>query len=120
MKYNKLVRDKIPNILIKQNKKFIAHSIESASKKEKLDYLIDKLTEETNEFIGALKAIKNLNCNYVSAEEIISISDEYADVNDVLNAIYELFNGEIRYTENKLQKHGRFSDFIILDEIEDE
>lgn len=48
--YNKLVRDKIPSIIAKDNKKCTYHIAEG---KEQLKYLFSKLHEETLELEGA-------------------------------------------------------------------
>lgn len=96
MKYNKLVRDKIPEIIKQDNKKPITHI---ASNKE----YRKKLKEETDEFL------KKDN------------EEEFADILEVIHAISDFkdFNkNEInKLRKNKAIKRGRFKDKIILDEV---
>jgi len=102
MKYNKLVRDKIPEIIKQTNKKVIKHF---ASDEEYWQKLKDKLLEESNEFI----------------EE--SNEEELSDILEVINAIckYKNFNMEkiSKIQKEKAEKRGRFNKRIILDEVKD-
>jgi len=99
MKYNKLVRDKIPEI-IKQNKSTPITHI--ADDEEYWDKLKEKLKEEVDEFL------KN------------STEEELADILEIVYAIRDYMKidkdkfEEIR--ENKAQKRGGFKNKIILDE----
>jgi predicted house-cleaning noncanonical NTP pyrophosphatase (MazG superfamily) len=101
MKYNKLVRDKIPEIIKRNNQTPITHI---ADDKEYWDKLKEKLTEEINEFLQESNA------------------KELADILEVIYAICEYIgvNNEelekIRF--KKLEERGNFSKRIILDEAE--
>ena len=99
MKYNKLVRDKIPEIL---EKKGVKYKIHIAGKKEYWEKLKEKLSEEIKEF---------------SKSETI---EEFADILEVLDAIrdYKKFNrkklGSVR--KKKAKERGGFKKRIILEE----
>ncbi|MBW2998557.1 nucleoside triphosphate pyrophosphohydrolase [Candidatus Woesearchaeota archaeon] len=97
----KLVRDKIPQIIIDNNKIPISHI---AQEKEYWTELKKKLQEEVDEFLED------------------DNEEELADILEVLYAIFD-FKGfskekieEIR--ENKANKRGKFKKRIILDGIE--
>jgi len=100
MKYNKLVRDKIPEIIRSDNEKPITHI---ADDKEYWEKLKEKLTEETKEFF------KDSN------------EEEFADILEVLHAIsdFKQFNkkevNQIR--KIKAEKRGKFKEKIILEKI---
>ena len=95
--YNKLVRDKIPEIIEADNKKC---EIEIVQGKEKQELLEKKLLEEVNEYLED----KNL--------------EELADVMEVLYGLAK----ELGYSEEelnkkreqKLQKRGGFKEGIVL------
>ena len=101
MKYNKLVRDKIPEI-IKQDKRIPITHI--ADDEEYWNKLKEKLKEEVSEFV----------------EE--SNEEELADILEVINNIYEFKNFDKKKLEElrkeKNQKRGGFKERIILDEVE--
>jgi len=98
-KYNKLIRDKIPEIIIADGAKAITHIADAAEYKEKLK---DKLLEETNEFI--------------ESEDI----SEIADIYEVIEALCKLygFDKEVvaKIKQDKQDKRGGFSKKIILDD----
>ncbi len=98
-KYNKLVRDKIPEIIKKKNSKFRIHI---ASDEEYWLMLKKKLAEEFKEFV-----------KHESEEE-------YADVLETIEAIgkYKKLNIKKvqRIKREKLKKRGGFGKRIILDE----
>ena len=98
-KFNKLVRDKIPEYIIKKGGNPMTHR---ADEKEYWQKLKKKLLEEVGEF--------NENENI----------DEFADIQEVLDAIaeYKKFkHSDIKFTkENKAIERGKFQDRIILDE----
>jgi len=100
MKYNKLIRDKIPEIITKDKKTPITHI---ASNKEYWEKLKEKLKEEVNEFL------KEDN------------KEEFADILEVIHAISDFKDfdkDEInKIKENKAKKRGRFENKIILDEV---
>lgn len=102
MKYNKLIRDKIPEILKNKNIDFITHV---ASDEEYWNKLKEKLQEEVDEFI------KDDN------------SEELADILEVIYAICDYQNvskSELeKIRKEKSEKRGAFKDKIILDETTD-
>jgi len=102
MKYNKLIRDKIPEIIKKVNKKPITHI---ASEEEYWKKLKEKLLEETKEFIEEPN------------------EEELSDILEVINAIckYKNFSRERinKIQKEKAEKRGSFNKRIILDEVKD-
>lgn len=100
MKYNKLVRDKIPEI-IEASKKTC--KIEVVSGDTKYKYLENKLREEVKEFIED----KNL--------------EELADIMEVLYALADHLGYKeenlINKRKEKFNERGGFSKGIILKEI---
>lgn len=99
MKYNKLVRDKIPEYI---KSKGGVPVIRLASDEEYWDKLKEKLHEEVKEF---------------SESESI---EEIADIHEVLNAIciHKKFNmEELQLVRNKkVEERGAFEKKIILEE----
>ena len=99
---SKLVRDKIPETIRKDNQKPIIHT---ANDSEYWQSLKDKLKEEVNEF------------------DKESSKEEFADILEVLEAIGKLkhFNPkEIKQIkEDKAKLRGKFEKRIILEKIKD-
>ncbi len=102
MEYNKLVRDRIPEIIEETGTKAITHI---ASEEEYVEKLKEKLSEEVNEYLED------------------SNPEELADILEVIYAL-SLVHGiniknleEIR--EKKAKKRGGFADRIILEETRD-
>jgi len=99
MKYNKLVRDKIPEYIVKKGGKPLFHVANEAEYWEKLK---EKLIEEIEEF---------------KQDESI---EEFADLVEVIDAIadYKKFDQEDVNTarKKKVEERGAFKDKIILDE----
>ena len=99
-KYDKLVRDKIPQI-IEENSK--TYSIKMVKGAEKLDYLLKKLFEE----VGELNESRNI--------------EELADVQEVVNSIGKELGiskkdlEEIRKEKNKTR--GSFDKGVVLLEV---
>jgi predicted house-cleaning noncanonical NTP pyrophosphatase (MazG superfamily) len=100
MKYNKLIRDNIPEIITQKGKKVITHIADEREYGKKLD---EKLQEEVGEFLFA------------------KTEEEFADILEVLDAIIEYRKldqatiGKIK--REKKEKRGRFEKRIILDEV---
>lgn len=99
MKYNKLVRDKIPEYIRQQGGKPVSHIADDQEYWQKLK---EKLGEEATEFIVAEN------------------EEELADLLEVVDAIitYKQFDRQtIETTRNtKAQQRGIFEKRIILDE----
>ena len=99
-KYNKLVRDKIPEILRDKNLNPITHQADNTEYWEKLK---DKLQEEVDEFLEA----ENL--------------EELADILEVIDAITNHLNiqkEELEDTKNKkAEERGKFNNKTILEEV---
>lgn len=99
MKYNKLVRDKIPEYIRKKGGVPITRIADEAEYWQKLK---DKLLEEINEFL------KDEN------------TEELADVLEVLDAIvdYKGFDRTVieRTKQKKAEERGKFESRIILNE----
>ena len=96
-KYNKLVRDKIPEIIQKDSKDCVIRNI---SDEEKLNYLFEKLFEESEE----LKSSRTI--------------EELADVQEVINAIAKELNISLEELEKvrkqKALERGGFEKGIVL------
>lgn len=98
--YNKLVRDKIPEIIAKDNRKPITTILNNG------DYLIElnrKIQEEVNE--------------YLESEDV----EELADIVEVIHGILDAKNISIEEFENiresKVQKRGIFKEKIFLEKV---
>jgi predicted house-cleaning noncanonical NTP pyrophosphatase (MazG superfamily) len=102
MKFDKLVRDKIPEIIRSNGEKPVTHI---ADEKEYWEKLKEKLSEEVKEF--------SVNSN----------EEELADVLEVIEGICEFKKfdrGEIEnIKKEKAVKRGKFKERVILDEVED-
>lgn len=98
-KYDKLVRDKIPEIISKKGEKVTAHI---AGDKEYGEKLLEKLLEESKELVKE------------TSEE------ELADVLEILDAIaeYKGFNREKieRIKIQKAEERGGFRKRVVLEE----
>lgn len=98
--YNKLVRDKIPQIIEADGRKC---EIRIADKKEHYELLEAKLKEEVQEFLEA----KNL--------------EELADVMEVLFGLAESLGYSeedlMKKREEKREERGRFGEGIVLGKV---
>ncbi len=101
MQYNKLVRDKIPEIIKQDNKTPMIHIAENSEYWEKLK---QKLLEEVNEFI------------------VEPTNEELADILEVVDAIcdFKHFNKQelIHLKQQKVNKRGGFKKRIILEKVD--
>ncbi len=99
MKYNKLVRDKIPEIIKSRGDKCITHLADEAEYWQKLK---EKLIEEVEEFVQDPS------------------QEELADIYEVIEAIieYKKFDKQeiLQIQKEKAGKRGKFAKKIILDE----
>ena len=100
MKYDKLVRDRIPEIIKKQGGEFV---VRKATEEEYFFYLKKKLIEEVKEFL-----------------EEPSIK-EMADIQEVMNAILKdmgYYQADLRLARHeKNEDRGTFEDRWILEEV---
>jgi len=99
MKYNKLIRDNIPEIIVKKGGTPVTHI---ASDPEFEAKLLEKLAEEVQEFTESKSA------------------EEMADIQEVLKALYEHYglNAESieELRQKKAEERGAFNKRIILEE----
>ncbi len=102
MKYNKLVRDKIPKIIKSKGIIPITHI---ASDEEYPQKLRAKLQEEVDEFLED------------------NNEEELTDILEVIYALCDLYNFDKNKLEqlrkDKVEKRGGFKDKIILDETKE-
>jgi predicted house-cleaning noncanonical NTP pyrophosphatase (MazG superfamily) len=116
--YNKLVRDRIPQIIIGNGEKPITRVLNET---EYLHELIKKLKEETAE----LEAELILNKNGLIGQNKSKVSkalEELADIKEVTIAIREAMGihaGELEdVRRQKADKNGRFKKRIYLEAVE--
>ncbi|SEN01198.1 Predicted house-cleaning noncanonical NTP pyrophosphatase, all-alpha NTP-PPase (MazG) superfamily [Mesobacillus persicus] len=105
--YNKLVRDRIPEIIEKTGKKFSTKILEND---EYITELRKKAYEELDEYM-------NTNNKEDAVEEL-------ADLLEIVHALAESHGSSIEEVEelrkNKAAKRGGFKEKIFLIEVEDE
>ncbi len=99
MKYDKLIRDKIPEIISANGERAITHVADNEEYERKLK---QKLLEEVEEFMEN------------------SSPEELADILEVIDAIFDQFGfdrDEInKIKKDKLEKRGGFKNKLILEE----
>lgn len=100
-KYNKLVRDKIPDIIKTSG---LIPTMHTATDEEYTDALAKKLIEEANEFKESGET-----------EELVDI----LEVIDAICAFKSINHNKLRQIQiTKAQKRGSFSQKIILEKVE--
>ncbi|SDZ79931.1 Predicted house-cleaning noncanonical NTP pyrophosphatase, all-alpha NTP-PPase (MazG) superfamily [Thalassobacillus cyri] len=104
--YNKLIRDRIPDIIERSGKNFETRILEDG---EYVESLKTKLREELAEYLYA-------NNNEEALEEM-------ADILELMNVLAEVHGGSIELVEEirkeKAEKRGSFKEKIFLVEVED-
>lgn len=123
--HNKLVRDRIPNIIIGKGLSFKAHKLDSVEFENELS---NKLIEEANEVAERVQWL-NHKCGQepVSNEELKydleGITEELADVLEVyINLVKSLKIKTVdieKAADLKRVKNGGFEDRIFLEWVED-
>lgn len=102
MKYNKIIRDKVPEAIQKDNSICEVNFVDD---KTAIEYLVDKLSEEAQEF-------KESNFS----------KEELADIYEVLDAIknkLKIKDSQITQARKKKGKtNGLFENNIILKKVE--
>ena len=126
IKHNKLVRDKIPNILIKKGKAFKCHTVTGQELQTALSCKVLEEAKEVNEAAQNL-AIKGENTNIGNPPNARKnqLIGEIADLMEVTFALMKAFNisadtvkKEMAYKSNT---RGKFNDGIYLEWVgEDE
>ncbi|WP_066309084.1 nucleoside triphosphate pyrophosphohydrolase [Bacillus sp. FJAT-29814] len=105
--HNKLVRDRIPEIIKKTGKKYSTRSLEN---EEYIKELKKKSFEELNE--------------YVNTQNDKDAIEELADLLEIIHALAECHGASIETVEEvrkqKAEKRGGFKEKIFLIEVEDE
>ncbi|TNP14082.1 phosphoribosyl-ATP pyrophosphohydrolase [Bacillus tropicus] len=98
--YNKLVRDKIPDIINRANKESITYV---ATEEEAKKMLLRKLVEELEEF------------------KETPIEEELADILEVIDGIVKAFNLDMDKVKSikvsKKEKRGGFEKRIVLEKV---
>ena len=101
--YNKLVRDKIPEIIMKSGKTAHCHVLDN------------------NEYIAELDRKLNEECAEYQSDKSI---EELADMLEVMYAIAEVKGYSVAELERvrleKAEKRGGFSERIFLEQVEDQ
>lgn len=105
--YNKLVRDRIPEVITRNGKKFSTRILDS---EEYIEELKKKSFEELEEYVKAQ-----------NDEEAI---EELADILEILHALANVHGSTIREVDeirkSKAEEKGGFRDKVFLIEVEDE
>lgn len=123
--YNKLVRDRIPNILIKENKAFKASHVDLSAYKKAL---ADKLIEESSEVSECVKQFEHLlEIEPMSSSEcdqrLAKVTEELGDLLEVFITISNTYNisatALLTAAFAKREKFGKFDDGIFLEWAEE-
>ena len=101
--YNKLVRDKIPEIIKSNGAKSVNTKI--LNNEEYLESLNKKLVEELNEYLSSGKI-----------EELADLEEVLRAILDAKNTSYQDFE-QIR--QNKVNKRGAFKNKIFLESVDE-
>ena len=101
--YNKLVRDKIPEIIAKDNATCKTRIMEDD---EYLESLNSKMQEELNEYLES-----------GNVEELADLEEVLRAILDVKNVTYQEFE---KLRISKVDKRGAFKQKIFLESIEEE
>lgn len=107
MIYNKLVRDKIPEIIEEQGKKVNYHILEQ---EEFIESLKDKLIEETKE-------LKEAKTTSDIVEELADVIDVYAHFLEEIHITMDIVEKAVL---KKREKKGSFNKKIFLESVEEE
>ncbi|SFF05561.1 nucleoside triphosphate pyrophosphohydrolase [Alteribacillus iranensis] len=104
--HNKLVRDKIPEIIERAGKKYTATKL---NEEEFARELRKKLEEEVSE--------------YMEAEKDQDALEELADISELLHALAQVHGGRMEDVEDirkeKAEKRGGFERRIFLQEVQE-
>lgn len=123
---NKLIRDRIPNILIKEGKAFKASHLSLDSFRKEL---AKKLIEESKEVQERIEWFEHLSeqepmDNKECGQHIAGITEELCDLLEVFITIsksYNISTDQLLITAfAKREKFGKFDDRIFLEWVEDE
>ncbi|MEW9053065.1 MAG: nucleoside triphosphate pyrophosphohydrolase [Neobacillus sp.] len=105
--YNKLVRDRIPEVIENTGKKFTTQVL---NEKEYIKELKKKSFEELNE--------------YINSKNDKDAVEELADLLEIIHALAEYHGSSINEVEKvrqlKAEKRGGFKGKVFLIEVEDE
>lgn len=105
--YNKLVRDKIPDVIKKARKNY---RIRTLNDKEYITELKKKLGEEVEE--------------YLNAKDDAEAVEELSDVLELIHALAQIHNSTFEKVEairkEKANKRGGFQDKVFLIDVDDE
>lgn len=126
IKYNKLVRDRIPNILIKQNKAFKCKHLETDTDLQTA--VACKVLEEAKEVCSSAQnlAIKGevTNAGTPLSGRKNELVNEVADLMEVTFALMKSFHITAKQVtqamEYKAKERGKFNDGIYLEWVEEE